>query len=74
MFDGAHDLVAFLTMAHKLDLLVIIRPGPYICAEWEFVSIFQPVKLYTHVHRFCVGCLVVQYHMSVTFNCIIIFP
>lgn len=25
----------FIKLAHKLDLHVIIRPGPYICAEWE---------------------------------------
>ena len=37
-FTGGRDLTGFLTMAHKLDLLVILRPGPYICAEWEFVS------------------------------------
>lgn len=30
------DLVRFLKMAQEEDLLVILRPGPYICAEWEF--------------------------------------
>lgn len=25
----------FIRLAHKLDLHVIIRPGPYICAEWD---------------------------------------
>ena len=25
----------FIKLAHKLDLHVIIRPGPYICAEWD---------------------------------------
>ena len=30
------DLPAFLTMAKEEDLFVIFRPGPYICAEWEF--------------------------------------
>lgn len=30
------DLVAFLKMAQDEDLFVILRPGPYICAEWEF--------------------------------------
>ena len=38
-FSEGRDLIGFLTLAHKLDLLVILRPGPYICAEWEFVSI-----------------------------------
>ena len=26
----------FVEIAEKLDLNVIVRPGPYICAEWEF--------------------------------------
>lgn len=26
----------FIEIAAELDLLVIFRPGPYICAEWEF--------------------------------------
>ena len=25
----------FIRLAQKLDLHVIIRPGPYICAEWD---------------------------------------
>ncbi|XP_068960581.1 beta-galactosidase-1-like protein isoform X3 [Petaurus breviceps papuanus] len=34
-FQGNRDLVAFLKAASSEDLLVILRPGPYICAEWE---------------------------------------
>lgn len=30
------DLPAFLRMAQEEDLFVIFRPGPYICAEWDF--------------------------------------
>eukprot|EP00408_Alexandrium_pacificum_P060295 CAMPEP_0171163358 /NCGR_PEP_ID=MMETSP0790-20130122/5099_1 /TAXON_ID=2925 /ORGANISM="Alexandrium catenella, Strain OF101" /LENGTH=710 /DNA_ID=CAMNT_0011628055 /DNA_START=53 /DNA_END=2185 /DNA_ORIENTATION=+ len=30
------NLVKYLEIAHKLGLMVILRPGPYICAEWEF--------------------------------------
>uniref|UniRef100_A0A2P2I5I9 Beta-galactosidase n=1 Tax=Hirondellea gigas TaxID=1518452 RepID=A0A2P2I5I9_9CRUS len=30
------DIRYFVEMAQKEDLLVIIRPGPYICSEWEF--------------------------------------
>lgn len=37
-FNGSRDLIAFLNEAAKLNLLVILRPGPYICAEWEMVS------------------------------------
>ena len=35
-FEGAQDLDRFMTLAKKYNLLVIVRPGPYICAEWEF--------------------------------------
>ena len=30
------DLVHFIKLAEKLGLLVILRPTPYICAEWDF--------------------------------------
>ena len=26
----------FIKLAQTHDLLVLVRPGPYICAEWEF--------------------------------------
>ncbi|KAM0011904.1 putative beta-galactosidase [Helianthus debilis subsp. tardiflorus] len=35
-FDGIADILSFLELCHKLDLLVMLRPGPYICAEWDF--------------------------------------
>lgn len=35
-FEGANDLDRFFTLAEKYNLLAIVRPGPYICAEWEF--------------------------------------
>lgn len=35
-FDGIADLESFLKLAQELDLLVMIRVGPYICAEWDF--------------------------------------
>lgn len=30
------DLAQFLKTAQEEDLLAIVRPGPYICSEWEF--------------------------------------
>lgn len=30
------DLAEFIRLAGELDLLVNLRPGPYICAEWEW--------------------------------------
>eukprot|EP00794_Sanderia_malayensis_P003774 gene3774-4297_t len=35
-FNGICDIVKFIKLAKANDLLVIIRAGPYICAEWEF--------------------------------------
>ncbi|KFQ78343.1 Beta-galactosidase, partial [Phaethon lepturus] len=37
-FAGDRDMEAFLDLTAELGLLVILRPGPYICAEWEMVS------------------------------------
>ncbi|MFI5803898.1 beta-galactosidase family protein [Streptomyces sp. NPDC051561] len=33
--DGALDLPAFLDLAAAEGLYVLLRPAPYICAEWE---------------------------------------
>lgn len=33
---GNRDLAAFLRIAQEEGLWVILRPGPYACAEWEF--------------------------------------
>jgi len=35
-FEGICDLRKFIQIAHDLELYVILRPSPYICAEWEF--------------------------------------
>ncbi|XP_030968113.1 beta-galactosidase 17-like [Quercus lobata] len=35
VFEGIADIVSFLKLCHKLGFLVMLRPGPYICAEWD---------------------------------------
>ncbi|MGA2747754.1 MAG: beta-galactosidase family protein [Verrucomicrobiota bacterium] len=35
-FKGDADVARFVRLAQKEGLLVILRPGPYCCAEWEF--------------------------------------
>ncbi len=35
-FSGMLDLEAYIDIAAEMGLNVILRPGPYICAEWEF--------------------------------------
>ncbi len=34
-FEGMLDLKRFILLAQELGLYVIVRPSPYICAEWE---------------------------------------
>lgn len=34
-FDGPRDLERFVRLAATTGLDVIVRPGPYICAEWD---------------------------------------
>lgn len=35
-FSGFYDVERFVRLAQELGLWVILRPSPYICAEWEF--------------------------------------
>ncbi|WP_092677136.1 glycoside hydrolase family 35 protein [Hymenobacter arizonensis] len=35
-FSGNHDVAAFVKMAQEEGLWVVLRPSPYVCAEWEF--------------------------------------
>lgn len=35
-FGGWNDVAAYVRLASEEDLRVILRPGPYVCAEWEF--------------------------------------
>ncbi len=33
---GNHNIAEFIKTAQEVGLFVILRPGPYACAEWEF--------------------------------------
>ena len=35
-FSGPNDIAAFVKIAQEEGLWVILRPSPYVCAEWEF--------------------------------------
>ena len=35
-FEGMLDIERFVKTAEKIGLYCIVRPGPYICAEWDF--------------------------------------
>lgn len=34
-FTGNNDIAEFCRLAQKHGMYVIVRPGPYVCAEWE---------------------------------------
>ncbi|MCH9275270.1 beta-galactosidase [Bifidobacterium amazonense] len=34
-FTGQRDIDAFLRLAHETGLYAMVRPGPYICSEWD---------------------------------------
>lgn len=35
-FSGQADVAEFVRLAQEEGLYVILRPGPYVCAEWDF--------------------------------------
>lgn len=35
-FTGEADLAKFIRTAQEVGLYVVLRPGPYVCAEWDF--------------------------------------
>ncbi|HLV78723.1 MAG TPA: beta-galactosidase [Chthonomonadaceae bacterium] len=34
-FSGEKDLDAFLKLVKEMGLYAVVRPGPYVCAEWD---------------------------------------
>lgn len=36
LWEGMRDVCRFIELARELGLYMMIRPSPYICAEWEF--------------------------------------
>ena len=35
-WDGMADVFSFIELIQELDMIVLLRVGPYICAEWDF--------------------------------------
>lgn len=35
-FSGNSDVAEFLRIAQEEDMWVVLRPSPYVCAEWEY--------------------------------------
>lgn len=36
---GNHNIASFIKMVQEEDMWLILRPGPYVCAEWELGGI-----------------------------------
>ncbi|KAK9843639.1 hypothetical protein WJX81_000575 [Elliptochloris bilobata] len=36
LWSGGRNITRFLDLALELGLNVVLRPGPYVCAEWDF--------------------------------------
>lgn len=52
-FEGQNDVVRFIETAQKVGLYVILRPGPYICAEWDLGGIPAWLLKYDDVQLRC---------------------
>lgn len=61
-FTGKNDVALFCRMAQEEGLKVILRPGPYSCAEWEFGGLpwwllkHHDIKVRTRDDRFLAAC------------------
>ena len=52
-FSGGLDILRYIETAERLGLKVIVRPGPYICAEWEFGGLPSWLLAYPDVSLRC---------------------
>ena len=52
-FSGNLDIARFVRTAQELGLYVILRPGPYICAEMDFGGLPSWLLTYPTMHLRC---------------------
>ena len=52
-FSGGLDIGKFIDIAKDLGLNVILRPGPYICAEWDMGGLPSWLIKYPHMRFRC---------------------
>ena len=46
-FEGDKNLAEYIRIAGEEGLMVILRPGPYVCAEWGVRRLSVVVAEYT---------------------------
>ncbi|RBL91586.1 glycoside hydrolase family 35 protein [Chitinophaga flava] len=61
--NGNHNIAEFIKIAQQEGMWVILRPGPYVCAEWEFGGL-PPYLLQTPDIK--VRCMDPRYMEAVT--------
>jgi beta-galactosidase len=61
-FEDNLDLVTYIRRAESLGLYVIVRPGPYICSEWDFGGLPPWLLKYPAMQ---VRCNYAPYHQAV---------
>ena len=52
-FSGILDIERYMAQAAELGLKVILRPGPYICAEWDAGGLPSWLLTYPHLPLRC---------------------
>ena len=52
-FSGNLDIERYISIAESLGLKVIVRPGPYICSEFDFGGLPSWLLAYPDVHLRC---------------------
>ena len=60
-FEGILDIAQFIKTAQEEGLMVIVRPGPYICAEWEFGGLPWWIQVYDDMEIRCSNPLYMQF-------------
>lgn len=74
VFDGVADIIAFLRLCSKLDLLVMLRAGPYICGGESQLLIKSVVfitneAIFSERSRVSIGqsCFLIFWFISIVF-------
>ncbi|MEG2720728.1 MAG: beta-galactosidase, partial [Oscillospiraceae bacterium] len=60
-FEGQNNIVEFIKTAQKVGLYVIVRPGPYICAEWDFGGFPAWLLKYENIKLRCYNELYISF-------------